>query len=128
MTVSSTVIWRPEPLTARLIAAARGAAQDFGSAAAAQSRSKRVAGSMRVLGAGTDFVVGPADPLGGILEAGAHPHRITPRRQALKLADGSFVSGPVDHPGMPGRHFMRDTLPLWGVFYRRRAGGAFRGI
>jgi len=128
MAVTSTVIWRPERLNARLIAAARAAASDFAKAAAIRAPSKRVAASMKVLGSGTTFSVGPADPLGLLFERGVGPHLIEPKRTALKLADGGFVSGPVEHPGMRAQPFLRPTLPLWPNLYRRQAAQSFRGF
>lgn len=126
--MSATVIWHPESLNAKLVAAARNAAQDFARAAAAKSSSKRVAASMKVFGAGTNFTVGSTSPLASIVEQGAKPHEIEPKKKALKLADGSFVSGSVQHPGQEARPFLKPLLPLWPNFYRRQAAQAFRGF
>jgi hypothetical protein len=126
--MSAVVIWRPEALNAKLLLAARDAAQDFSRAAAARSSSKHVAASMKVFGTGTSFTVGSTSPLASLIEQGARPHEIAPKRQALRLADGSFVSGSVEHPGMEARPFLKPLLPLWPAFYRRQAAGAFRGF
>jgi hypothetical protein len=122
--VNSIVIWRPEALNARLLAASLRARSDWAKAAAVRCNSKRVAASIRVIG----DRVAALDPLGSILEAGARPHTIEPKRKVMKLADGGFVSGPVQHPGSPAQPFMRPTLPLWAPLYRRAASGAFRGF
>lgn len=122
---NTIVIWHPEQLTARLVAAAAPARAEWAQAARARCASRRVAASVRVIG----DRVGALDPLGMILEEGASPHTIEPRRRkALKLADGSFVSGPVSHPGSPAKPFLRPTLPLWPSLYRRAASAAFRGL
>lgn len=128
--MSAVVIWRPEPLTARLIAAARPAAQEYAKAARlkAAGASRRVAGSIQVLGVGETFQVGSLDPLGTLFEHGVGPHEITPSKQVLRLADGGFVTGPVRHPGMAAKPFLRPLLPLWPMLYRRTASGAFRGF
>ena len=123
-----TVIWRPEPLTARLIAAARPAAYDVARAAAARTNSVRVKASIRVLGVREDFTVGSTNPLGLLLEKGARPHDIVPKGKVLKLADGRFVSGGVRHPGMRAQPWLRPTLPLWPEFYRRRASFGTGGL
>lgn len=125
--MNSLVIWRPEPLTAKLIARAAPARQQW--ALAAKSRaagaSKRVAASIVVAG---DRVVA-THPLAPIIEEGGKPHTIEPKKgKVLKLADGGFVTGPVQHPGTPAKPFFRPTLPLWPELYRRNAVGAFRGI
>lgn len=42
-----------------------------------------------------------------ILEIGAQPHSIAPRKaNQLRLEDGSFVSG-AEHPGVPARPWLR---------------------
>jgi hypothetical protein len=122
--MSAVVIWRPEPLTARLIAAATPARVQWAGLARARCTSKRVASSIRVAG---DFVAA-THPLAGIIEGGAGPHEIQPKGRVLRLADGRFVTGPVRHPGTPAKPFMRPLLPLWAALYRRTAAGAFRGF
>lgn len=67
-------------------------------------------------------------PLASVIEEGARPHAIEPKKKVLKLADGGFVTGAVTHPGSPAKPFLRPTLPLWPELYRRNAIGAFRGI
>lgn len=128
--MTATVIWRPEPLTARLIAAARPAAQEVGRAAQikAASASKRVAASIRVTGTTTDFAIAATNPLAPLIEKGARPHEIEPRNKVLRLADGRFVTGPVRHPGIQARPFLRPSLVLWPTAYRRTASVAFRGF
>jgi hypothetical protein len=127
----ATVIWRPEPMTARLIAAVGPAALDLERVAKAKCKSKRVAATIHAAPTGSSAVLGTAHPLGAILEHGARPHTITPRKGelgVLKLADGSFVRGSVKHPGEPAQPFLRPTLPLWPSAYRRRAAEAMRGF
>src|SRR4030095_5810013 len=119
--MSAIVIWRPEPLNARLLAAAPQARQDF--AHAAQLRAPH---NIRVQVLGDK--VGTLDPVGGFFEFGTQPHTIEPKKKVLKLADGSFVTGPVKHPGMKSQPFLRPTLPLWAPLYRRQAAQAFRGF
>jgi hypothetical protein len=126
--MSAIVIWRPEPLTARLIAAARPAAMQFSALARARAPSKRVASSIRVLGTATTFTVGSAHPLAAFFEKGVGPHEIEPKGRVLRLADGRFVTGPVKHPGMRAKPFLRPLLPLWASLYRRSAASAFRGF
>lgn len=125
MATTSTVIWRPEALTARLIAAAVPARLQWATAARSRCSSKRVAASVKVLG---ESVVA-TDPLAPIIEGGSGPHEIAPQPgKPLRLADGSFVAGPVRHPGTKAQPFLRPTLPLWPSLYRRAAMGAFRGL
>lgn len=126
--MSAVVIWRPEPLTARLIAAARPAASDYSRLAAARAPSKRVAASMQVFGGGTNFTVGPTHPLGGMFESGVGPHEIEGGYGKLRMADGRWVTGPVRHPGMRAQPFLRPLIPLWPALYRRHATGSFRGF
>lgn len=45
---------------------------------------------------------------GHILESGAKPHSITPQ-QRKAIAFGGKVFAGAKHPGIKGRHFMRDT-------------------
>lgn len=121
--MTGTVIWRPEPLTARLEAAALKARVEWANLARSRCSSKRVASSIAVLG---DRVA--LDPLAGIIEGGAKPHEIEPsKKKALKFADGSFATT-AQHPGSPAKPFMRPTLPFWAPLYRRAASGAFRGF
>jgi hypothetical protein len=126
--VNSTLIWRPEPLTIRLIAAAAPAARDLAVAAAARAPSRRVATSVRASGAGENFTVGSSHPLGLMFEKGVSSHEITPKDKVLKLADGRFVSGGVRHPGMKAKPWLRPVLPLWPSLYRRQAAQVFRGF
>jgi hypothetical protein len=119
--MSAIVIWRPEKLTARLIAATGQARQDY--ARAAQIRAPRGV-HVSVFG----DRVGTRDPKGMFFEFGTKPHTIEPKGRVLRLADGRFVTGPVKHPGMASKPFLRPLLAAWGAFYRRRAAGAFRGF
>lgn len=122
--MNAVVIWRPEPLTARLVGAATPARVGWAALARARCTSKRVASSIRV---GGEFVEA-AHPLSMIIERGSGPHTIGGRGKVLRLADGRFVTGPVKHPGTPAKPFMRPTLPAWIGLYRRTASGAFRGV
>jgi hypothetical protein len=122
--VNAIVIWRPEPLTARLILAATPARAQWAALARARCSSQRVASSIRVAG---DFVAA-THPLAPIIERGSGPHEIGEPGKVLRLADGRFVTGPVKHPGTPAKPFLRPTLPAWLVLYRRAAMGAFRGF
>ena len=129
--VGATVIWRPEPLTARLIAAVAPAALDLQHVAQAKCKSKAVAATIRAIPTGSSATLGTPHPLGKIIEGGAHPHTITPKKGelgVLKLADGSFVRGSVKHPGSPAEPFLRPTLGLWPTAYRRHAAAAMRGL
>src|SRR5262245_49816411 len=126
--MKSILIWRPEPLNARLVAAARPSAAEFAKAAGARAPAPRLASSVRSFGTGEHFLVGTVDPLGGYFEYGVKPHEIAPsKKKALKLADGSFVST-VQHPGMKAQPWLRPTLPLWPSLYRRNAALALRGL
>lgn len=126
--MTAVVIWHPEPLTARLVAAARPAAVQYAGLARARSPSRRVASSIRIGGGPTTFAVGSPIPLAGWLEGGVGPHTIEPKGRVLRLADGRFVTGPVRHPGMAAQPTFRPLLPLWSALYRRQAAGAFRGF
>lgn len=128
--MSGVLIWRPEPFNARLVAAARPAAAELALAARAKaaSASKRVAASIFMTGTATNFVIGSNSPLGMLFEKGVGPHEIEPKKQVLKMADGGFVTGPVRHPGMAAKPFLRPVLALWAPAYRRAASGALRGF
>jgi hypothetical protein len=128
--MSAVVIWRPEAFNAKLIAAARPAAMEVETAARlkAATASKRVAASIHMLGTATNFTIGTDSPLGILFEKGVGSHEINPKRNVLKLADGSFVTGPVRHPGMAAKPFLRPALALWAPAYRRMASGALRGF
>ena len=128
--MSATVIWRPEAFNAKLVAAARPAAAEVALAARAKAAaaSKRVAASIFVAGTTTNFTVGANSPLGVLFEKGVGPHEINPKKRVLKLADGSFVTGPVRHPGMAAKPFLEPALALWAPAYRRAASGALRGF
>jgi hypothetical protein len=122
--VNAIVIWRPEPLTARLIAAAIPARIEWAALASARCTSKRVASSIRVAGE----TVAATHPLAPIIERGSGPHAIGERGKVLRLANGRFVTGPIKHPGTLAKPFLRPTLPAWLALYRKTASGAFRGI
>lgn len=123
--MASLLIWHPEKLNARLMAAATPARLQWASIARGRCESRRVAATIGVAG---DRVVA-AHPLAMILEEGARPHEIEPRQaKALRFSNGDFVSGAVEHPGSPAKPFLKPTLPLWPETYRARARGAFRGI
>lgn len=125
--MSARVIWRPEPLTARLIAAATPAAHEL-AAVAAERAPHRVRHTVRAVGTGEHFTVGTTDPVGGYAEFGTRPHEITPRnKQAMKFRDGTFATV-AQHPGAKAKPWLRPTLPLWGPLYRRNASAAFRGF
>ena len=128
--MSSVLIWRPEPFNARLVAAARPAAAEVTLAARtkAAAASKRVAGSIFMAGTSTNFTIGSNSPLGILFEKGVGPHEINPTRNILKMADGGYVTGPVRHPGMAAKPFLRPALALWAPAYRRMASGAIRGF
>ena len=128
--MSAVVIWRPGAFNAKLIAAARTAAAEVAGAARAKAAgaSKRVASSVFMAGTATNFTIGSNSPLGILFEKGVGPHEINPKKQVLKLADGSFVTGPVRHPGMASKPFLRPALALWPTAYRRAASGAIRGF
>jgi len=129
--VTATVIWAPEAFNARLLSAVAPAARDLERVAKARCISKAVAATIHAVPTGTSAVLGTPHPLGKIIEGGAHPHEIVPRKGetgVLRLADGSFVRGVVKHPGSPARPFLRPTLPLWPSAYRRHAAAAIRGF
>ena len=128
--MSATVIWRPEAFNARLVSAARPAAQEVAKAAqvGAARASRRVAASIRVTGTATNFLVGAAHPLGVLFEKGVGPHEIEPRGGVLRLADGRFVTGGVRHPGMPAKPYLEPAMRLWPTLYRRMASELIRGF
>lgn len=123
--MSAVVIWRPERLNAKLLAAQIPARAEWAGIARGRCSSRRVAASIVVAG---DRVIA-GHPLAPILEEGARPHAIELKdKKAFKLADGSFVSGSIQHPGSPAKPFLKPTLPMWPPLYRRAAMGAFRGL
>lgn len=122
--MNAIVIWRPEPLTARLIASATPARVEWSTVARSRCSSKRVASSIRVAG---DFVAA-THPLSTIIESGSGPHEIGQKGKVLRLANGRYVTGKVKHPGTPAKPFLRPTLPAWIALYRRMAARAFRGV
>jgi hypothetical protein len=128
--MSATVIWRPEAFNAKLLAAARPAAAEVTLAARSKAAgaSKRVAAGIFMAGTGTNFTVGSKSPLGILFEKGVGPHEINPKGNVLKLADGSFVTGPVKHSGMAAHPFLKPALALWAPAYRKMASGALRGF
>lgn len=130
--MAAVVIWRPEVFNARLVSAVVPAARDLERAAVARCISKEVAATIRAIPTGTtSAALGTSHPLGKIIEGGAHPHEIAPKKGqtgVLALADGSFVRGVVKHPGSPAKPFLRPTLPLWPAAYRRHAAAAVRGF
>jgi hypothetical protein len=76
---------------------------------------------------GDRSTVGFSHPLANIILKGAKPHIIGDVGQKLALkGTGRVVSGPVVHPGMKADTFLRDVLPLWAMYYRRRAAAATR--
>ena len=127
MTANTIVIWHPERLNARLVLAARPAAAEVARAAAVRAPGK-IGATVRSFGGPTDFAVGSPLPEAGFVEKGTPPHEIEGKRGFLRLADGSFVSGPVQHPGMRARPFLRPAMTLWPALYRRQAARAFRGL
>jgi len=128
--MSATVIWRPEAFNAKLVAAARPAAAEVTLAARAKAAgvSKRVASSIFMTGTTTNFTIGSKSPLGILFEKGVGRHEINPKGNVLKLADGGFVTGPVEHPGMAAEPFLKPALALWVPAYQRAASGAIRGF
>jgi len=96
--------------------------------AKAAAASKRVAASIFMSGTATNFLIGARHPLGKLFEDGVGAHEINPKKQVLKMADGGFVTGPVKHPGMAAKPFLKPSLPLWAPAYRRTAAGAIRGF
>ena len=115
--------WNPAPLTAATRRAVLPAAQVLGLQARqrAGATSKSVASSVRVTETSRGAEVTATDPKARLVEFGAKAHKIAPRGQALRLADGRFVSTAVKHPGMRATPFMRPLLGLWGETYRRVA-------
>jgi hypothetical protein len=79
-------------------------------------------------GTTTSFLIGSNSPLGILFEKGVGPHEIEPKKKVLKMADGGFVTGPVKHPGMGAKPFLKPALGLWAPAYRRAASGAIRGF
>ena len=129
--MSATVIWRPEPFNARLVAAARPAAAEVALAARAKAAgaSKRVAAIIFLSGTTTDFILGSRSPLGTLFEKGTGPHPIESKKKALgPMADGGFARGSVQHPGMQAKPFLKPALALWAPAYRRMAAGSIRGF
>lgn len=76
----------------------------------APRRSGFLAGTVRPNGHGFEATAGYA----AAQDAGAGPHSIGAPGQVLGNEDDGFgpVKGPVEHPGNPATHFMRDALRL----------------
>jgi hypothetical protein len=119
--MTATLYWFPERLNARLLLAAPEARRDFARLAQLKAPGKI---TVQVLGE----AVGTLDPTAMFFEFGTPPHEIEPKKKVLRLADGRFVTGPVKHPGMRAKPFLRPTLPAWPQLYRRQAAQAFRGF
>lgn len=67
--------------------------------------------AQKVVKAQGGAVVSSSDPKTHLFELGVEPHVIKPRRKkAMRLDDGSFIKGPVRHPGMAARPFLRPAL------------------
>lgn len=124
---NSTVIWRPERLTARLITAAGEAARDMAKAAAVRAPSRQIASTTHAVGAGENYAVVTESPLGLLFEQGVRPHAIEAKKKAVKFADGGYAPV-VQHPGMKAQPYLKPLLPLWTPTYRRQASQAFRGF
>jgi hypothetical protein len=62
------------------------------------------------------------------IEEGTKPHTITPNKRVLRLADGRFVTGTVNHPGATAQPFLKPLLGLWASLYRKAAAIALRGV
>jgi hypothetical protein len=117
-----SVHWNDRLLKAKLLGAFALAIRDAAKVAQVKSPSRRVAASIRSVQVGKTAVVGSPDPLAGILEKGTRPHDIAPKvRLAMKLPDGGFARGSVDHPGTRAQPFLRPASELFPVLYRVRA-------
>lgn len=128
--MTSRVIWHPQQMQARLRAAQPIAAREWLGLAKNRFPSRSVAETLRADQHGSNrTTIESDDPRVGFIEHGVGAHTIEPHDgQVLKLADGSFVTGPVHHPGMPATPTLRPLLSAWPSIYRRRARTMIRGL
>jgi len=116
-----TVIWNDRLLKAKVKAAQPVAAREWLALAMARFPSRSIASSFRVSQRGTSSHV-TGRPEWRFFEEGVRPHTIEPKGgKVLRLANGEFVSGPVQHPGMPAQPTIKPLLTAWPTTYRRRA-------
>jgi hypothetical protein len=122
-----TVKWFPQAHLAKLRMALAPAAGDYLSLARARFPSTTVAQSLGLQVAGNAANITSNDPRVGFFEEGVGPHIIEPKEGTiLRLADGRFVSGSVQHPGMAAQPTLKPLLPLFPTLYRRRASALIR--
>jgi hypothetical protein len=111
--------WYPERLTAAIYRAYAESLKVAGADAEAHSGSSKAGARAVQTGATTGSLV-PTGPIGAIQEKGAGPHTIA-GRGVLRLANGDFVTGPVQHPGRPAKPYIRPAAQRW-------ASGGFQGV
>lgn len=136
MPAVTKIWWNSSALEAALKSAFRSAALDAKKVAQAKSPSKRVARAMNVqFTSGISANLSSRHFLAPMFEKGTQAHTIAPRKTsgsrkkkgttgtgvALKFKDGGFARGPVPHPGMKSRPFLRPVLPLFPGIYRAKA-------
>lgn len=116
-----TVIWNDKSLKARVKAAQPVAAREWLAVAKARFPSRSIASSFGLNQRGTtSHVTGRSE--WRFFEEGVPRHIIEPKGgKVLRLANGEFVSGPVEHPGMRAQPTIKPLLQAWPTTYRRRA-------
>jgi hypothetical protein len=120
----------PQRLTATIDSAFRESLKVAAADAEAHSGSSKAGAKAEQVGLSVARLV-PTGPIGAIQEKGAGPHAIAPRGTALRLADGTFVSGTVQHPGRAAKPYIRPAASRWangGFQSTARAQLAARGF
>lgn len=104
------------------------AAKTWLTGAQARFPSRSVGKSLQLRIRGTRASVVSNDPRVQFFEEGVEAHVIEPKDgTVLRLADGRFVTGPVQHPGMRAQPTLKPLLPVWPATYRRAAAAVMRG-
>ena len=70
----------------------------------------------------------PGNRILHLIEQGASPHEIKPRRAKRLKFGGRYVSGPVRHPGARARPFFKQALPSEAAEANRKFGSALGQI
>jgi hypothetical protein len=70
----------------------------------------------------------PGGRLLHLIEGGAKPHRISPRRGKVLKVGARFVRGVINHPGARARPFFRKELPAQRAEIERKTASALGQI
>jgi hypothetical protein len=118
MPTTTTVRWFPQGLNAAILRGFEGSLARVAADANATSPAKEAGAAIRQTGP-TQAELTPTG-IGAIMEEGAKPHVIEPKKGYLYLkGQNVFVSVEVHHPGSPAK-------PYLGPAARRWAQGGFQ--